>query len=366
MAKGKKTSKKRKEPEPDPEYVETSEPEEDEDEPVDVPEGDGDEEADEQGGEEGDDGAGGGDDEDEEAEEDDEDDEEAEDDEDDAEKKAAREAKKAAKKKSNQRSANIRKCKSAKSKGYRRLAIMTLTGSKRGTVNSHNRPSDADVIFDTPITRNVTTERYKNAFTLNAVNRMCKFLPENVTAPCYGEEEFKLRTALHNESLGREAANVVRANLEPIVHKILTKAVMARWDAGGKPRIGAYDIHVAARELLPLLDVSSSFSIGVIRNAQVTPEPKFIQKSKMVNGERKKFYVPKDPDRKILDLTSKEVEMQQEEIAEVKKQRSHAKKTFEAKQKTRDDRKNKRQKPNGGQGGAVARASGGAAVAPIV
>jgi hypothetical protein len=359
MAKVKKTSKKRKEPEPDPEYAENSEPEDDEDEPVDEPEGEGDEEADEQVGEEGDDGEEGGEDE-------EEDEEDEEEDEGDAEKKAAREAKKAAKKKSNQRSANIRKCKSAKSKGYRRLAIMTLTGSRRGTVNSHNRPADLDVVFDTPITRNVTTERYKNAFTLNAVNRMCKFLPENVSAPCYGEDEFKLRTALHNESLGREAANVVRANLEPIVHKILTKAVMARWDAGGKPRIGAYDIHVAARELLPLLDVSSSFSIGVIRNAQVTPEPKFIQKTKTVNGEKKKFYVPRDPERKILDLTSKEVEMQQEEIAEVKKQRSHAKKTFEAKQKTRDDRKNKRQKPNGGQGGAVARASGGAAVAPIV
>ena len=362
MTKGKGTAKrssgsKRKDPEPEPEDEEDPPVEDDEEEPEDVPEGDGEEEeADEQGeeGEEGEDG--------EEGEEGGEE-EEGEEDEADAAKRAAREAKKEAKKKSNARAANIRKCKSAKSKGYRKLAIMTLTGSKKGTITSHNRPVDDEVMFDAPVPRVASTERYKNAFTINAVNRMCKFLPENITAPSYGDDEFKLRTALHNESLGREAANVVRANLEPIVHKILTKAIMARWDTGGKPRIGAYDIHVASRELLPQLDVSSSFAIGVIRNAQVTPEPKLTEITKTVGGQKKKIMVPKDPERKILSLSNKEVEHQQDEISAVKEQRKHASKIASAKQKVRDERKNKRHK---GAQDTVARASGGSAVAPLV
>jgi hypothetical protein len=352
----KKTSKKRKpEPEPEPEADDDPIIEEDEEEPEDVAEGDGNEEADE-GGEEGE-GEGGDEEEEGEEEEPDEEDEAA---------KAAREAKKAAKKKSNQRASNIRKSKSAKSKGYRRLAVMALTGSKKGTLTSHNRPVDHEDIFDTPMARGVSTTRYKNAFTLNAINRMCKFMPENVNVPSYGEDEFKLRTALHNESLGREAANVVRANLEPIVHKILTQTILTRWDAGGKPRIGAYDIHVATRALLPQLDVSASFPIGVIRNAQITPEPKFKEETKMVNGERKKYMAPKDPEKKILSLPTKEYEQQQAEMAEVKKLRVHARKVADTKLKARQERKNKRQKGGDADNPAVARASGGAAVASLL
>ena len=243
---------------------------------------------------------------------------------------------------------------------------MSLTATKKVTVTSHNRPADADAMFDAPMPRNSATDRYKNAFTLNAVNRFCKFLPENISMPCYTEDEFKLRTALHNESLGREAANVIRANLEPVVHKILTQTILNRWDSGGKPRIGAYDIHVAARSLLPQLDVSSSFPIGVIRNAQMTPEPKFKEMTKMVGGVRKKYFVPKDPEKKILGLPTKEFEQQQAELAEVKKMRIYAKKAADTKQKVREDRKNKRQKGDSADGGAAMPTSGGAAVAPLV
>jgi hypothetical protein len=241
---------------------------------------------------------------------------------------------------------------------------MSLTGSKKGSLISHNRLTDNDAVFDVPVSRGFATQRYKNALTLNAINRMCKFLPENITAPSYGEEEFKLRTALHNESLGRESANVIRANLEPILHKILTQTILTRWDAGGKPRISAYDIHVSTRSILPHLDVSASFPIGVIRNAQMTPEPKFKEATKMVNGEKKNYKVPKDVEKKILDLPSNEYEKQDVEILHVKKLRMHAKKAAESKQKQRDSRKNKRQK-------AIAQdeqssASKGHEVAPIV
>lgn len=362
MAKGKGSQKASKKPkEPDPESEDDDPPvEEEEEDEDDVPEGDDCEEADEEGGaEEG--GAEEG--EEEEGEEEEGEEEEGEDEEDEA-KRLAREAKKAAKKKSNERASNIRKCKSAKSKGYRRLALMALTGSKKGTLVSHNRPTDQEDTFDTPVLRGAATDRYKNAFTLNAINRMCKFLPENTNAPSYGEDEFKLRTALHNESLGREAANVIRANLEPVVHKILTQTILTRWDAGGKPRIGAYDIHVATRALLPHLDVSASFPIGVIRNAQSTPEPKFKEATKIVNGVSKKYLVPKDDEKTILVLPTKEYEQQQTMKEEVKKMRVHARKVAEKKQKDREERKNKRQK--GGNVESCVAACSGAAVAPIV
>jgi hypothetical protein len=86
-------------------------------------------------------------------------------------------------------------------------------------------------------------------------------------------------------------------------------------------------------------------------------------KVKIINGEKKQISVPKDPEKKILGLMSKEVEQQQDEIAAVKEQRKHAVKIAAAKQKGRDDRKGKRQK---GPEGAATRASGGSAVAPLV
>jgi hypothetical protein len=98
----------------------------------------------------------------------------------------------------------------------------------------------------------------------------------------------------------------------------------------------------------------------------MTPEPKFKEMSKMVGGVRKKYYVPKDAEKKILSLPTKEYEQQQAEMAEVKKLRIHAKKAAEMKQKKRDDRKNKRQRGTDADDGAAKPAAGGAAVAPLV
>jgi hypothetical protein len=345
MAKGKgtanKATKKRKDPEPEPDE-EDPPVEDDQEEPDDEPEADGNEEVDEaEGGEEGEEGEEGG----EEDEEDEEEDEE-------------RAAKKAAKKAYLERSRNLRNNKSAKSKGYRRLALLSLTGSKKGSVMSHNRTPDAEDTWDTPVVRSATGTRYKNSNSLNAINRMCKFMPENFNQPSYTKSEFELRTSLATESLGREAANVIRANMEPIAHKILTQAILNRWDGGGKPRVGAYDIHLAARALIPCLDVSSSFPIGVIRNAQLTPVPQYVGVKSTVDGKTKTTYKLKDPKRKILDLPEKESEQVETEVAKCKELKKHAKKVLDATMSKKEARKSKKQK--------TMPASGGEAVAPMV
>ena len=360
----KKSSKKSKAPNLEPVDDDDREDSElfgEEEEPEDTPEGDGDEEVDEDweaGGAEGD-------------EEDDDDDEDEEDeddegDEEDDEARAQREAKKAAKKRSRERSSNIRKCKSAKSKGYRRLSLISLTGSKKGSIQLHNRPVDTEVLFDVPTPRAASSVRYKNAFTLNAVNRFCRFMPENVSHPTYTESEFKIRTKLHNESLGCEAANVIRANVEPVMHKILTQVILNRWDVGGKPRIAAYDIHCATRALLPHLDVSASCPIGIIRHAQMTPEPKFETKWKMVSGEKKAYKVPKDPDKKILSLPVAEFEQTHVEINKVKELRQHFKSAVETKRKLAEARKLKKKGASGESPNSGSAATGGEAVASIV
>ena len=342
MAKGKgtakKSTKKRNEPEPEPEDEEDPPVEDDEEEPADEPEADGNEEVDEA--EEGEEG--------EEGEEDEEGEEEA------------QESEKAQKKRvSRERERNLRNNKSAKAKGYRRLALIALTGSKKGSIMSHNRTPSADDSFDTPIVRSVTGARYKNAISLNSINRMCKFMPENFNQPSYTKGEFQLRTSMATESLGREAANVIRANVEPIAHKILTQAIISRWDGGGKPRIGAYDIHLAARTLQPCLDVSSSFPIGLVRNAQLTPVPQYVGIKKKVDGKEKVVgYKLKDPNRKILELPEKESEAAEAEVSKCKELRQYAKKTFSDKIKEGETRKAKKQK--------TAPASGGEAVAPMV
>jgi hypothetical protein len=98
----------------------------------------------------------------------------------------------------------------------------------------------------------------------------------------------------------------------------------------------------------------------------MTPEPKFKEATKMVNGEKKNYKVPKDVEKKILDLPSSEYEKQDVEILHVKKLRMHAKKAAESKQKQRDGRKNKRQKAIVVAQDEQSSASKGHEVAPIV
>jgi len=234
------------------------------------------------------------------------------------------------------RASIIRKHRSAKSKGYRRLSMIRLTGNKQGSLNSHNRNADPDVLCDVPCARSPSVNGYANAITLNSINRLCRFVPENIKSTTYTEEEFKLRTELHHESIGKEVANIIRANVEPVAHKILTAAILSRLDSGSVPRISAYDIHAATRALEPQLDFTASFPMGLIRNAQITPEPKFRKVEKLINGKRKWVNEHRDTSKKIIDVTSNDYDVQKSELALAKKLRSFSsKKAGEAKVKTR-------------------------------
>lgn len=255
----------------------------------------------------------------------------------------------------------IRKSRTQKAKGYRRLAMMSLTGSKRGTLQANLRATDAETLFDVPAARVTSTDSYKAVLSLNAISRMCKFVPNNLGGVSYTPEELKRRAELSQEPLTQAAAQVVRGNIEVIAHKIIVNTLLNRWDGSGKPKISAYDIHMATRNLEPQLDFSSSFPIGLIRNAQTTPEPFFIAKTKTVNGKTVKYKEPKDKNKFILNPSTIDNSNAVREKAAVTDMRKSTTKMIIEKIKARKARKGKP-----ADEAADAPATGGEAVAPMM